>query len=274
MTRCCLLAIRSLQAALLLFSLALVEPALAEVDGPGKDRGAGSAASHQEFADGGLETCLRCHETDRIEAIFETPHMKEGTSAKTPAAREQCESCHGPSASHVRFPMHVGNIRFTRHDDTTTRATRDRACLECHRDDARSQWLESPHGGGEIACVDCHAIHRAKDPILSEETRTQQCTEGCHMEIMQKRPIETAHPLVGSDAIPCTGCHDPHGPSDLAACASCHPQQPRDLAAQSLKARGYHERAIAQGIACTECHQGFVHPLPEEVVRSEHSVHP
>lgn len=217
------------------------------------------------FAEGGVETCLRCHDTRKIETVFETPHMKEGSSLDSPAAREQCESCHGPSARHVRFPLHVGNIRFTRRDDTTTKAARNRACLECHRGDERAHWESSPHGFDEITCVDCHVVHAVSDPILVEATQTKRCAESCHLEILEKQPVATPHPFQGEDAVLCTACHDPHGPFDQTACLDCHPWQPKDLAAQGPKARGYHERAISQEISCTECHQGFVHPLPSEI---------
>ena len=225
----------------------------------------GAAAAEQRFAEGGVETCLRCHDNAKVTAVFATPHMKPGTHPSSPAAKEQCESCHGPSASHVRFPLHVGNIRFTRRDDTTTKATRNRACLECHLQDEPAHWQKSPHGFDEIACVDCHAVHTVSDPILSKETQTQRCAEGCHMEILQTQPAGTPHPLQGEKALLCTDCHDPHGPLDLDACTACHSQKPAALAAQSAKARAYHERALAEKIACTECHQGFVHPLPESL---------
>jgi nitrate/TMAO reductase-like tetraheme cytochrome c subunit len=195
--------------------------------------------------------------------------MKEGSSLDSPAAREQCESCHGPSARHVRFPLHVGNVRFTRRDDTTTKSARNHACLECHRGDERAQWEASPHGFDEITCVDCHVVHAVSDPILAKGTQTKRCAESCHLEILEKQPASTPHPLEGEEAVLCTACHDPHGPFEQSACLDCHPQQPRDLAAQSPKARGYHERAIAQEISCTECHQGFVHPLPPEISAGE-----
>ena len=228
-------------------------------------RNSGGVPDSHAFADGGVETCLRCHDTRNIEAVFETPHMKEGSSLDSPAAREQCESCHGPSARHVRFPLHVGNIRFTRRDDTTTKAARNRACLECHLGDDRAHWDASPHGFDDISCVDCHVVHAVSDPILAKATQTKRCAEGCHLEILEKQPVATPHPFEGEEAVLCTACHDPHGPFDQTACLDCHPWQPKDLAAQSPKARGYHERAISQEIACTECHQGFVHPLPPEI---------
>lgn len=237
-------------------------------DGEAAKRGNGVPDSHA-FADGGAKTCLRCHDTRKIEAVFETPHMKEGSSLDSPAATEQCESCHGPSARHVRFPLQVGNIRFTRRDDTTTKAARNRACLECHQDGELAHWAVSPHGFDEISCVDCHVVHAVSDPILAKATQTKRCAEGCHLEILEKQPAATSHPLEGEEAVLCTACHDPHGPFDQGSCLECHPSQPKDLAAQGPKARGYHERAIAQEIACTECHQGFVHPLPPEISAGE-----
>ena len=44
--------------------------------------------------------------------LVKTPHANF-EDPRSPASREQCESCHGPSGTHVDFPMQVGNIRFT-----------------------------------------------------------------------------------------------------------------------------------------------------------------
>ena len=92
--------------------------------------------------------------------IMETPHF-HADDPKTPAARKECESCHGPSAKHMNFPMQVGNIRFGT-KKKTPHAEQAAACLECHGDGARKNWKAGPHGFEDMTCADCHNIHKAK----------------------------------------------------------------------------------------------------------------
>jgi predicted CXXCH cytochrome family protein len=203
--------------------------------------------------------CLECHESDKIIGILETPHANFD-DPDTPAAQHQCESCHGPSQTHMRYPMQVGNIVFTKHGKTPISA-RNKACLACHHAGARKHWDEGPHGK-KLACNSCHVIHKAKDPMLVRADQAKNCG-ACHPKIIETAPTATSHPLTGKNPFHCTECHNPHGPVTLTACNECHLHDAATLAKQPEKARDYHERALAQQIECTACHKGFVHALPQ-----------
>ena len=226
----------------------------------------------QRYTAEGARACLKCHESDTIMGIVDTPHANR-KDPNTPAAGHQCESCHGPSATHMEFPLQVGNIRFSKHDASTAPAERDRACLECHTNGNQADWKMGPHGFEEIACVNCHSIHKSRDPALSAQLQTQQCTEACHKQIIETAPMPSAHRITGEDRMLCTTCHNPHGPIELSLCNSCHPQIPEAFALQPAKARDYHERALSKEIACTDCHKTFVHAAPDLTIINQ-AIHP
>lgn len=216
------------------------------------------AAAQQPPSGEGARACLKCHESDKIMGILETPHAKFD-DPRTPAAREQCESCHGLSATHMKFPMQVGNIVFTKHGKTSI-ADRNQACLACHHKGERSHWVESAHSE-KFSCASCHVMHKPKDPMMVKENQTKECAK-CHSPILASAPTTTSHPLTGPKAMNCMQCHNPHGPTNLTTCATCHLQDAAALAKQSPKSRGFHARAQDRTIECTSCHKGFVHSMP------------
>ncbi len=50
----------------------------------------------------GQDTCLGCHDT-LAEKYTDTAHSREA-DPRSPAARQGCESCHGPGSLHVPIP--------------------------------------------------------------------------------------------------------------------------------------------------------------------------
>jgi nitrate/TMAO reductase-like tetraheme cytochrome c subunit len=215
------------------------------------------ASAQQEYSGEGAAACLECHESERVMGIRDTPHANFD-DPKSPASREQCESCHGPSATHMQFPMQVGNIVFTQHGKTPIH-DRNQVCLECHNEGEQAHWNEGAHGK-ELSCATCHIMHKPADPSLVQKNQARDCGE-CHTDILETAPDATTHPLTGENAMYCTECHNPHGPTNLKSCISCHTQDPPTLAKQSPKAQEYHGRAVSQKIDCTDCHKGFVHAM-------------
>ena len=213
--------------------------------------------AQQGFSSEGALACLECHESEKVMGIRETPHA-DFDDPRSPASREQCESCHGPSATHMQFPMQVGNIVFTQHGKTPIH-DRNQSCLECHNEGEQRHWNEGAHGK-ELSCAACHIMHVPADPSLVKENQAQACGE-CHSDILETAPTAATHPLKGEKAIYCTECHNPHGPTNLKSCIGCHAQDAPTLAKQSPKAQDYHGRGISEKIKCTTCHKGFVHAM-------------
>ncbi len=217
-----------------------------------------AASAQQAYSGEGAQACLKCHESEKVMGIRKTPHAKFD-DPRTPAARDQCESCHGPSATHMKFPMQVGNIVFTKHGKTPI-GDRNQMCLTCHHKGEQAHWGEGKHAE-RLSCANCHIMHKPKDPTLAVETQAQRCSR-CHTKILSTAPSAAPHALSGEKAMYCTQCHNPHGPTDLVTCNECHKQDSATLAKQSAKARDYHERALSEKIDCTSCHKGFVHSMP------------
>jgi nitrate/TMAO reductase-like tetraheme cytochrome c subunit len=216
-------------------------------------------ASTEQAASGeGAAACLRCHENETVIGMLKTPHA-DFENPRAPAAREQCESCHGPSAKHMEFPMQVGNIVFTKHGKTPV-PERNKMCLACHHEGEQAQWGEGEHGES-LSCASCHQMHAPKDPTLNTVNQARDCGT-CHEEVLPTAPTASSHPLTGEKAMYCTQCHNPHGRTDLTSCIECHEQDAAALAKQTEKVRGYHQRALSEKIDCTSCHKGFVHSMP------------
>jgi DmsE family decaheme c-type cytochrome len=170
-------------------------------------------ASAADYTPGGADTCLKCHDADRevpVLPIFATPHGQPG-DARTPFADKRCETCHGPGGEHAkrlkrgeeRPPLLDFDPR--KHDP----AELDRSCLGCHDDRHRADWQGSAHQRGEVACVACHQVHAAHDPMREPAEQVARCTTCHRSEGVQLRQV-SSHPL-RDGAMACTDCHAPHG---------------------------------------------------------------
>ena len=122
-----------------------------------------SASGEQEYSGEGAQACLACHESDKVMGIRDTPHANF-EDPRSPASREQCESCHGPSATHMQFPMQVGNIVFTKHG-TTPIGKRNETCLACHSDPERQK--------DQVGKVDCMGCHTGDEAVLVDPNHHQ-----------------------------------------------------------------------------------------------------
>ena len=74
--------------------LAHIEPVSAQTT-------ANSDQQDQQFAPQGADTCLSCHNDPVVTSVLDTPH-RNSAIAGSPFARQDCESCHGASPTHVR----------------------------------------------------------------------------------------------------------------------------------------------------------------------------
>ena len=147
------------------------------------------------FSEEGAKACIDCHETAKVMGILETAHAKASDS-RTPAAQKECQSCHGPSATHMQFPMQVSNMNFGKASKTAPEM-QNRMCLECHEDGDREAWHASAHGFDELVCSTCHSIHDPDRIIPERATVTSGCsTEACHGDLMgSSEPADFSHAL-------------------------------------------------------------------------------
>jgi DmsE family decaheme c-type cytochrome len=170
----------------------------------------------------GEATCMKCHDSAITEGdrtfgasteILQTPHAVKG-DPHSPFASHECESCHGPSEAHVADHPAPGQPRkppevVFRGPNASPVAARNEVCLSCHENGLRMNWEGSPHQINDVACVSCHTIHVAKDPVLVRETQPDKCF-GCHAQ-QRAESFEYSHHPIREGKVSCSDCHNPHG---------------------------------------------------------------
>ncbi len=219
----------------------------------------------------GATTCLMCHANDlngpdrvykAVTPIFQTPHGVKG-DARTPMANGECEACHGASEAHVTSAPPDGmktspGVVFQGKRASSV-AERNKVCLGCHENNARTDWVGSQHQNANLACVSCHTIHVAKDPILVKATQPDKCFS-CHAE-QRSLTLQYSHHPIREGKVVCSDCHNPHGSAgpkwlkkvrvnDL--CNTCHADKRGPLLWEHQPVRE----------DCTNCHNphGSVNP--------------
>ena len=101
----------------------------------------------------GSDTCLVCH-SDMETTLKGTKHA-QALDQRTPAARQGCESCHGPGQAHVDDDAKEHILKFAK----ASPAEASGACLNCHSGGAHAAWQGSKHEGRNLTCTTCHSVH-------------------------------------------------------------------------------------------------------------------
>lgn len=187
-----------------------------------------------QYSAKGADTCLGCHDDESAsysaKAMFRGKHTHRGDRrAPFGAGGLQCEACHGPGALHARNKKASAIVNF-KPDAATPLAQRNQVCLTCHQGSTRNAWHAGAHERGNVACTDCHKVHREHgDPMLSKAQEPAACAS-CHGKQRADFHKASSHPL-GRGKMGCSDCHAPHGssaPAMLArptlnqTCFSCH----------------------------------------------------
>jgi len=197
---------------------------------------AADASAPVPYSKKGADTCLTCHDSERVMAVFQTKHGQPN-DARSPFGKGQlqCEACHGPGGKHTgkikkgdtRPPM----IRFGR-DSVAPGAVQNGVCLACHEKSLSAEWHAGPHASNDVTCASCHDLHTAKDPVLSARTQDEVCFT-CHVTKRAEFLRPYAHPLK-QGKIACSDCHQPHGTSAASqlvkssvnqTCYQCHAEK-------------------------------------------------
>ena len=225
--------------------------------------GSALAEGEMEYSAKGADSCLMCHRNARfgnVMPIFETKHGSL-TDPNAPSSNLQCESCHGPSAAHqkARTKEEVKPFRTFGDDSPLTAAEQNEGCLTCHAGENNIGWMGSAHENSDVACVSCHSIHVAHDPLADALGEQEVCFE-CHQPMRSDVVKPNGHPLRFGN-MSCSDCHNVHnGNHDFLltednvndTCYTCHAEK-----------RGpflWEHAPVTED--CSLCHEphGSVHP--------------
>ena len=234
-------------------------------------------APAQAIATVGEDTCLTCHD-DKRQGYEGTAHSVK-TDARTPAAKQSCETCHGPGAKHVGDPAANPLIRFSKEKPSTVNAV----CTTCHSKQNHVLWQGSQHESRGLACTTCHSVHspKSEDKQLKEVTERELCAT-CHRDKISKLD-RSGHMPVREGKMQCTSCHNVHGTTNVRLlrkgdsiselCTSCHAEKRGPYLWEHAPARdgcqtchdphgSSNERMLVAKppLLCQRCHVSTRHP--------------
>ena len=257
------------------------------------DGGEENTSTDAEFSGVGAEGCLTCHGDNSNQPAHEIlmTSMALSADSRTPFGdgNHQCETCHGPSKSHL-FAGEDGTRpppAFVFNDETPSEE-KNAVCLGCHKKGKSTHWQGSTHDTEDVACADCHSVHTATDPVMALETQTEVCF-GCHKDKRATFLRQSRHPVQASTAalsntglMTCTDCHDPmgsNGPSNLKrntvndTCYDCHAEKRGPFLWEHAPVRedctncheshgsNHNNMLVArQPWLCQQCHAANFHP--------------
>jgi DmsE family decaheme c-type cytochrome len=176
----------------------------------------------------GSETCIVCHEN--YDKTIEVTKHGFKANALAPAAKEGCESCHGPGEAHTQDPANVKPIQLAR----VAADVANGQCQTCHNRGEHALWDGSQHENRNLKCIDCHSVHSSEGPKLIR-AKTQQLTcARCHQTITNKQQ-RFNHMPVREGKMTCSSCHNVHGSVNVKllrvgttvdqSCTSCHTEK-------------------------------------------------
>ena len=191
---------------------------------PAQSAAATDTAASPQYV--GEAKCLECHD-DQRRGYEGSPHHRVA-DPRSPAAKQGCESCHGPGSAHVDDPGANPVKNFNRLPPAQINAT----CTTCHNRGEHALWDGSQHEARRLSCTTCHSIHDYKSPTkqLKEKTQAAVCAP-CHREKIAKVD-RSGHMPVREGKLECTTCHNIHGATNVRLlrkgdsiaelCTSCH----------------------------------------------------
>jgi DmsE family decaheme c-type cytochrome len=224
----------------------------------------------------GDDTCLTCH-TDQA-ALKGTPHGRVA-NPRAPAAKQGCETCHGPGQAHVDDEAKGHIVRFTKLAAADVNGT----CVTCHTRGPHALWSGSQHDARNLSCIACHSVHTPKSPVrqLKAASELELCAT-CHKPQTFK-VNRSAHMPVRDGKMTCSSCHNPHGATNVRllktgnwineSCAACHAEKRGPFLCEHAAGRescvschdphgSSNERMLVAKVPmlCQRCHIGTRHP--------------
>jgi DmsE family decaheme c-type cytochrome len=177
----------------------------------------------------GEAACVDCHDKQK-QGYFDSKHHRP-SDVRAPAAKDSCETCHGPGGKHSDDPV----LNPFKPIDKMKAAEVTAICSQCHNRGEHALWDGSQHESRGVTCTTCHSVHayKSEQAQLKKETQMQVCAT-CHRDKVAKLQ-RSAHMPVREGKMECTTCHNTHGSTNTKmlrtgdsvaeACTSCHAEK-------------------------------------------------
>ena len=136
-------------------------------------------------------------------------------------------------------------------------------CISCHemRDTVYQEYKETIHyknpSGVQATCSDCHVPR----PWIYKIIRKIVASRELYHKAMGT--IDTPEKFEAKRLHLAERVWKSMRATDSRECRNCHDFKSMDLSEQDRYARKRHERALAKGETCIDCHDGIAHELPE-----------
>lgn len=164
----------------------------------------------------GSDVCKKCH-PDVWANFFRNAHYRSlAMAAKAPAqaapsptqaSKTGCEGCHGPASEHVKAPAKTNIVAFSQLNSKDTL----NQCLGCHQQQIpRANIRRSAHTTADVACTNCHSIHKSPTPKFLLAREQKDLCYSCHPSVRAQFNMPVKH-RVNEGFMQCTDCHNPHG---------------------------------------------------------------
>ena len=184
----------------------------------------GAGSEGQSYV--GEAKCLECH-SEQLKGYEGSPHHRVA-DPRTPAAKQGCESCHGPGSKHVDDPGTFAVTNPNKLPPEEVSAT----CTTCHNRGEHAFWDGSQHDSRKLTCTTCHSVHDYKSDTKQLKAKTQAAVcASCHRDKLAKLD-RSGHMPVREGKLECTTCHNVHGTTNVRllrkgdsigeTCTSCH----------------------------------------------------
>lgn len=136
-------------------------------------------------------------------------------------------------------------------------------CVSCHEmsDTVYQEYQETIHfknpSGVQATCSDCHVPR----PWVYKIVRKIKATNELYHKALGT--INTPEKFEARRLHLAERVWESMRATDSRECRNCHKFSSMDLSEQDRYARKRHERAMAKGETCIDCHDGIAHELPE-----------
>ena len=136
-------------------------------------------------------------------------------------------------------------------------------CISCHemRDNVYQEYKETIHyknpSGVQATCSDCHVPR----PWVYKFIRKVEATRELYHKALGT--IDTPEKFEAKRLHLAERVWKSMRKTASRECRNCHDFNSMDLSEQDRYARKRHERALAKGETCIDCHDGIAHELPE-----------